>query len=689
MPAVDEGKLSGVRLRWGLLAAGRIADEFAGGIRDSETGELRAVATRDLARAEAFAAKHQIPVCYGSYDELLEDPSVDIVYISTPHAYHAEWAIKAANAGKHILVEKPIAMSHAQAEAVFEAARQNDVFVMEAYMYRIHPQIQRLSELIRNGAIGTVRAIDVNFNFDIPATATGRLVDPDLAGGGILDVGGYCVSTARTVVEAALGLDVAEPLEVKAIAHIGCGSHVDEYSTAVMLFQGDILATLACGIKLVKDGAIRVYGSDGQITIPNPPWVSTMRVAGDSEIILDRYGSASETITVHADKALFAAEADYVASHIKDRQAPLLSWSSSLANMRALDRWRQEVGLVYSRDTEEGAQTLPVARGKNALRPSIGSALFQPLGKQVSRLVLGTDAARDPESVMVMWDHYISIGGNTFDGAWIYNQGKAEARLGWWLEKRGIRKDVILLDKGAHSPIPQWPLTLYTECTPEALSRQHLESLQRLRTDYIDIYMLHRDNPDVPVGEIIDVLNQHKRSGTMRCFGASNWSISRIEEANAYAAANGLEGFSSVSNQMSLAEMVNPVYPDAISFGNSDARAWLTEKQISLFPWSSQARGFFLEQRDSGYQPKDFADRQAGDVERYWASADNLARKQRAAELGKKMGSSAIGIALAWVLHQPFPTFPLIGPRSIAELNDSAFASALSPTPGQLEWLEG
>jgi predicted dehydrogenase len=478
---IDE--VGGGRLRWGLLAAGKIADEFAEGIRNSERGELRAVAARDLARAKTFAARHQIPALYGSYEELLADPSVDIVYISTPHAFHAEWAIKAANACKHILIEKPITMSHAQAEAVFEAARQNDVFVMEAYMYRIHPQMERLMQLIREGSIGAVRAIDINFNFDLPATQTGRLVEAELAGGGILDVGGYCVSMARTVVEATLGLDVAEPIEVKAIAHIGSDTHVDEYSTAVMRFPGDIIATLSCGIRLNKDGAVRIYGTEGRITIPDPPWVFKMRDAGDSEIIVKRYGSGSETVTVHADKGLFTAEADYVASYIADREVPLVSWASSLATMRALDRWRQEVGLVYRRDTEEGAQTLPAARGKDALRPSIASALFQPLGKQVSRLVLGTDAARDPESVMVLWDHYISIGGNTFDSAWIYNQGKAEARLGWWIEKNGIRKDVILLDKGAHSPIPPWPLTLYTECTPEALSRQHEESLQRLRTD--------------------------------------------------------------------------------------------------------------------------------------------------------------------------------------------------------------
>ena len=681
-------RVSGKRLRWGLLAAGAIANEFAEGIRQSDSGELRAVAARHLGRAEAFAAKHQVPAAYGSYEELLADSLVDIVYISTPHVSHAEWAIKAANAGKHILVEKPITMSHAQAEAVFEAARQNDVFVMEAYMYRIHPQIQRLTELIREGSIGSVRAIDINFNFNVPAANTGRLVDPDLAGGGILDVGGYCVSTARTVVEAALNIAIAEPVEVKAIGCIGTDSHVDEYATAVMRFPENILATLSCGIRLEKDGAIRVYGTKGQITIPHPPWVFKMRGAGDSEIIVKLYGKGSETLTVHAEKSLFTAEADYVARYIDDRQAPLISWESSLANMRALDRWRQEIGLVYNRDTEEGAQALPPARGKTTLRPAIARALFPPLGKKNSRLVLGTDAARSPESVMVLWDHYLSIGGNTFDSAWIYNQGKAEARLGWWIEKQGVRSEVILLDKGAHSPIPPWPLTLYTECTPEALSRQHSESLQRLRTDYIDIYMLHRDNLDVPVGEIIDVLNQHKRKGTMRCFGASNWSQARIEEANHYAERNGLEGFTSVSNQMSLARMVNEVYPGAISFGNPDARAWLTQKQMPLFPWSSQARGFFLEQQDAGYQPKDFADRQAGDIERHWSSPDNLARKQRAGELGKTLGTSAMGIALAWVLHQPFPTFPLIGPRSIAELNDSAFASAIPLGTDQTKWLE-
>jgi len=291
-----------------LLAAGAIAGEFAEGIQHSEFGEVRAVAARDLARAESFAAAHGIPVAYGSYEELLADPAVDIVYISTPHSAHAEWAIKAANAGKHVLVEKPITVSHAQAEAVFEAARQNDVFVMEAYMYRIHPEILRMEELIREGAIGAIRALDVCFNFDAPPAAAPRLYDHAIAGGAILDVGGYTVSTARVVVEAATGLSVAEPIQVKAVGHIGAASRVDEYSTAVMLFPGEIVASLSCGIGLRKDEAIRVYGTAGQITIPEPPWLHSMRAAGDATLLVKRYGEAVQTITVRAEKGLFTGK---------------------------------------------------------------------------------------------------------------------------------------------------------------------------------------------------------------------------------------------------------------------------------------------------------------------------------------------------------------------------------------------
>ena len=136
------------KLKWGLLASGRIANAFAKGVLASQNGQLVAVGSRSQEKADEFAKQYDIPNRHGSYEALLADPEVDAVYISTPHPGHAEWAIKAAEAGKHILCEKPITMNASQAMAVIEAARQNDVFLMEAFMYRCHPQTEKLRELL-------------------------------------------------------------------------------------------------------------------------------------------------------------------------------------------------------------------------------------------------------------------------------------------------------------------------------------------------------------------------------------------------------------------------------------------------------------------------------------------------------------------------------------------------------------
>lgn len=156
------------RVRWGLLACGKIAEAFAGGVQQSTSGELVAVASRDAERAAAFGARFGVPNCHGSYEALLADPEVDAVYISTPHPMHAEWAIKAADAGKHILCEKPIAMNHAEASTIVDAARRNGVFLMEAFMYRCQPLLAKVLDLLRAGAIGEVRVIRASFGFCCP-----------------------------------------------------------------------------------------------------------------------------------------------------------------------------------------------------------------------------------------------------------------------------------------------------------------------------------------------------------------------------------------------------------------------------------------------------------------------------------------------------------------------------------------
>lgn len=326
-------------LRWGLLAAGTIAAEFAAGVEESKHGVLEAVAARSGDRAAEFASRFEIPKCYGAYEDLLADPDVDAVYISTPHPLHGEWAIRAAEAGKHILCEKPLTMSVTEAEKVIEAARANDVFLMEAFMYRLHPQIRRLAELISCGAIGEVRAVDVAFSYNF---AVPRLTDPALGGGGIFDVGCYCTSLARLVSQAATGQDVVEPDEVLGMARLD-ENGVDEVAFGLLRLPGGILAQLACGFQLTQDDHIRVYGSEGQLYVPKPAWIHEMRKPKTSQIILTPEGSEPEVIEVEATQGLFAREADHVAAHLEDRQAPELTWAETLANLRTLERWRAAV----------------------------------------------------------------------------------------------------------------------------------------------------------------------------------------------------------------------------------------------------------------------------------------------------------------------------------------------------------
>ncbi|OXM47454.1 Gfo/Idh/MocA family protein [Amycolatopsis alba] len=326
-------------LRWGLLAAGTIAAEFAAGVEESKHGVLEAVAARSGDRAAEFANRFEIPKCYGSYEDLLADPDVDAVYISTPHPMHGEWAIRAAEAGKHVLCEKPLTVSVSEAEKVIEAARVNDVFLMEAFMYRLHPQIRRLAELISCGAIGEVRAVDVAFSYNF---AVPRLTDPALGGGGIFDVGCYCTSLARLVSQAATGQAVVEPEEVLGMARLDANG-VDEFASGLLRLPGGIIAQLSCGFQLTQDDHIRVYGSQGQLYVPKPAWIHEMRKPKTSRIVLTPEGGEPEVIEVEATQGLFSREADHVATHLADRQAPELTWAETLANLRTLERWRAAV----------------------------------------------------------------------------------------------------------------------------------------------------------------------------------------------------------------------------------------------------------------------------------------------------------------------------------------------------------
>lgn len=292
------------------------------------------------------------------------------------------------------------------------------------------------------------------------------------------------------------------------------------------------------------------------------------------------------------------------------------------------------------------------------------------IDKPMSRLVLGVDNQENIAAGSAIFDAFFEAGGNVFDTAFIYMGGRSEVLLGQWLKNRGVREQIVLLDKGSHTPF----------CTPADLSRQLLMSLERLQTDYTDLYAMHRDNPEVPAGEFIDVLNEHVRAGRIKRFGGSNWTAERIDAANEYATKNGLQGMSFLSNNFTLARMIEPPWAGCMSASTPEFRAWLAEKQMPLLPWSSQARGFFLDDTSPDFK---------ADPERVrcWFSDDNFERLARARELAKKHGVMAINIALAYVLRQPFPTFPLIGPRTLNELRTSLPALDVALSEDEVKWL--
>lgn len=341
------------KLRWGLLACGRIAEAFAKGVQQSSSGELLAVASRNSEKSAAFGAQFGVQNCHGSYEGLLADPEVEAVYISTPHPLHAEWAIKAADAGKHILCEKPIAMNHADAKAIVDAAERNDVFLMEAFMYRCQPLMAKVVDLLRDGVIGDVRLIRASFGFCCPYDLDSRLLSHQLGGGGILDVGCYPVSFARLIAGVALEQDFANPISVKGLANIGSESEVDEWACAILEFPGKILAQVSTGVQCAQDNAAMIFGSEGQIEIPTPWFASGREEGGSGEIILRRTGQEPQTISVKTDAGIYAIEADLVAANIAARQAPFpaMSWADTLGNMAALDAWRREVSLSFAADS--------------------------------------------------------------------------------------------------------------------------------------------------------------------------------------------------------------------------------------------------------------------------------------------------------------------------------------------------
>ena len=661
-------------VRWGIIGPGSIGKTFAGGVAHSKTGKLVAIATRDPSRpglAEGFPGARILD----GYEALLADPQVEAIYISTPHPSHAEWAIKAAEAGKHVLVEKPLALTAFEAAAVFHAAKKAGTFAAEAFMYRVHPQTAKLVELVKAGAIGEVRMIKSSFGFAMPKfDPSHRLYANELAGGGILDVGCYPVSMSRLIAGAAAGKPFLDPEKVTGAAHLG-QSGVDEWAAAILKFGNEIVAEVSCSVSLAQDNVLRILGTTGRIEIKDF-WFAGGKEGGTGAIAIHRPDGTIETIEVPVDGWLYSFEVDAAGEAIRagrqQLETPGMSWDDTLGNLTVLDKWRAAVGLEY--DIEKAANRPRTVSGRPLTRKavSIPKRALPGVSRDTSLVALGFEFFPNFSGASILLDAFYEAGGNLFDTAYVYGAGKTEAIFGDWLASRGVRDEVVVIGKGAHSPL------VY----PDVIGKQLTETLDRLKTDHVDVYFMHRDNPDVPVGEFVDAMDAEVRAGRIRGpFGGSNWTRERLDAAIAYAEANGKQKPGALSNNFALAEMLDPIWAGCVASSSDEWKAWLNARQIPNFAWSSQGRGFFTDR--AGRDKRDDAE-----IVRVWYSEKNFGRRDRAIELAGKLGRDPIHIALAYVLAQPFPVVPLIGPRTLAELEDSLSALDIRLTPEQVAWLD-
>ncbi|MBN2046494.1 MAG: aldo/keto reductase [Anaerolineaceae bacterium] len=314
-------------------------------------------------------------------------------------------------------------------------------------------------------------------------------------------------------------------------------------------------------------------------------------------------------------------------------------------------------------------------------------ATLPGINKKVSRLVQGTIMLMmdQKEAGLDLLDMAWANGSTAFDCAHVYGGGQSERVLGEWLTTRGNREEVVILTKGCH------PNHDRKRVTPFDLTSDLFDSLARLKSDYIDVYVLHRDDPDVPVGPIVEALNEHFEAGRIRAFGGSNWTHQRLAEANQYAADHGLVPFSVSSPNFGLAEQVlDPWGPGCVTLSGPQevkARAWYEANQMPVFAYSSIGRGFFSGRVKSD-SPEDSASILDGAAQHAYAHPVNFRRLERAESLARQKGVTVPQIALAFILSSPLNVFPLVAAYNEAEFKDNLKTFDVQLTPEERDWLD-
>jgi predicted dehydrogenase len=321
------------KIRWGIVGSGMIAGVFARALPGAPSAVKQAVASRDLAKAKAFAKEHGFASAHGSYEALFADREVDAVYISTPHTNHHADTLAALRAGKHVLVEKPMAVSTAQAEEMVAEARRAGRVLLEAFMYRLHPQTTRIREAIARGAIGELRAVRSCFTFNLGENRGNIRYDKALFGGALWDVGCYCVNASRLYAG-------GEPMAVQGQAWLDPLSGVDAHTAAVLRFPNGVLAHFDVGIRAANGSWVEILGSTGRIHVPNP-WKPSAKRA---EFTLESAGKPAEQVVIADGGDIYALEAEHLAAVVDGAASPI-DGQIGVGNTRVLETiWRQVVG---------------------------------------------------------------------------------------------------------------------------------------------------------------------------------------------------------------------------------------------------------------------------------------------------------------------------------------------------------
>jgi len=309
------------RLRVGILSTAKINNAILTGARASAGAEVVAVASRDRGRAEAYAAEKGIPRAHGSYEALLADEAVEVVYVPLPNSMHLPWSVKALEAGKHVLCEKPLSPRAADVEAAFEAAERAGRILMEGFMWRYHPATEKVVSLVRGGAIGDLRVVRSAFGFTLDPAGDNVRWSSELEGGAMMDVGCYCVSALRLL--------AGEPERVSAELVAG-GDGVDARLAGVLRFGGDVLGTFDCAFDLPYRAGIEVVGSTGTI-VSLDPW------HGQSPVVrILRPETDPEEVAVEAANP-YAGELDDLARAVREGSSPRLGRADAVGQARTIE----------------------------------------------------------------------------------------------------------------------------------------------------------------------------------------------------------------------------------------------------------------------------------------------------------------------------------------------------------------